>query len=551
MQKLVPGYTEALQILDKNLSQRSKALANLERYVEGTQYDGLPDWFSDEKPLWERAPCIVYPIVKSAIDSNGDLLLGEGRFPCPKVEGLEGKEAHSFEKAVEKVVKQARLKAAAREVFAAGQGCGSACAIFGVRSSRLFIDTVLARWCEPKLTLDGAVASLEIRYPYLAIEKDSQGTEKYVCKLYRRTIDESRDVTYHPADARPDGKDPAWKEDPERTVLHGLGFCPVVWFPHLKGCAAVNDFDGRAIHEHLTDEIRAHDFALSQRHRAALYAGDPQWTEIGVEPGYNPTGSARKAELPASTFGRPGERAHASYVSEHVGAASKARKKSPGTVWQYSGKAPEVKVDLHTLPGDALDALDKHAKDLRTKIAESLGVVFLDPETLPNESRLSGKALESFKGRQLDRVNYYRSDFGDKFLLPALGMLLRIALQVGLKIPDFEIVSTVSKAPDWTWTNPPIELVWGEYFQPSGEEEELLIRSATQAIEGGILTRRAAVEKLHAVLGIRDVESYMANLDKEVEEKMAREEKQMQAEASAKAAANPPQTPQPPKAAKK
>lgn len=539
MQDNTPGLREAQKILDKNLSARAKALASLEKYVEGTQYDHLPDWFSDKKPLWERAPCIVYPIVKAAIDSNGDLLLGEGRFPMAKVDGLEGEESEKFEKAVAKAAQQSRLKAAAREVFAAGQGCGSACAVFGVRGGRLFIDTLLARWCEPKLELDGSVISLEVRYPYLAIEKTGDG-EKWVCKIYRRTIDANLDVQYDPATAKPDGTEPSWTV--KEKVEHGLGFCPVVWFPHLKGCAAYNDFDGRAIHEHLTDEIRAHDFALSQRHRAALYAGDPQWTEIGVEPGYNPTGSGgRKAEVPASVFGRPGESSIGVYTSEPASSASKARKKSPGTVWQYQGKNPEVKVQLHTLPGDALKALDDHARDLRSKLAESLGVVFLDLEALPNESRLSGRALESAKARQLDRVNYYRSDFGDKFLIPALGMLLRIALTTKLKIEGLDVVQKAEKTAGtaWSWHFPPIELVWGAYFQPSGEEEELMIRAAAEAKTAGIATTRVLVEKLRGILGIKDVDAYMLTLEEEQAKAMKQEQEMLQAQAAAKAAAAP------------
>lgn len=527
----IPGLKEAQKVYEKNLSARAKALASLERYVEGTQYEGLPDWFSDKKPLWERAPCIVYPIVKAAIDSNSDLLLGEGRFPEARVDGLSGDEAEKFEGAVEEVSKQGRLRAAAREVFAAGQGCGSACAVFGLRGNRLFIDTLLARWCVPKLTVDGSVESVEVRYPYLAIEQTKDG-EKWVCKLYRRTIDANEDITYMPVEARPDGKEPSWTPDPKQTITHGLGFCPVVWFAHLKGCAAVNDFDGRAIHEHLTDEIRAHDFALSQRHRAALYAGDPQWTEIGVEQGYNPTGNGgRRAELPASTFGRPGEAATGAWVSESPGAATRARKKSPGTVWQYSGKNPDVKVQLHTLPGDALTALDNHARDLRSKLAESLGVVFLDLEALPNESRLSGRALESAKARQLDRVNYYRSDFGDKFILPALGMLLRVALATGLKIEGLDTVKTIIKD---AWHCPPIDLVWGEYFKPNGEEEFMIMQSAEKAKSAGIATTKVLVEKLRSILGIRDVDSYLLELKVEQDEQMAREKEMIKAQADAK-----------------
>jgi hypothetical protein len=517
MNNKAPGYVEAQRLCDRYTTQRSKKLLHLEKYVKGTQYEGLPDWFSDKKPLWERAPCIVYPIVKAAIDSNSDLLLGDGRFPALRVDGLDGEEAEKFEDGVDNVIRQSRFKQAAREVFAAGQGCGSACAVFGFRGSRLFVDTLLARWCEPELDVDGAVLSLEVRYPYLVLEKDERGEEKYVCKLYRRTITAQEDIAYFPAKAEPDGTEPKWRVDKAKSVTHGLGYCPVVWFAHLKGCSAVNDFDGQAIHENLTDEIRAHDFALSQRHRAALYAGDPQWTEIGVKPGYNPTGAGRRAAVPGSLNGRPGESYTSEYVFETNG--EKVRRKSPGVVWQYEGKSQEVDVKLHTLPGDALKAIDDHAKDLLGKLCASLGVVFTTPESLPSESRLSGKALEDFKAPQLDRVNYYRGDFGDRFIIPAIGMLLRIATDLKLPIENLDAVNAQLKTKKmWTWHAPPFDLVWGEYFQLSGEEEALLMQASATALTAGFTTRKAVVEKRKGILGVTDVEAFMVELDGEREQ---------------------------------
>jgi hypothetical protein len=530
----VQGYNEACKIEQKYLSQRAKALRSLEKYVEGSQYDGLPDWFSDEKPLWERAPCIVYPIVKSAIDSNSDLLLGESRFPIPSLEGSEGPEAEEFEKAVQRVSKQAKLEAGAREVFSNAQGCGSACAIFGVRGGRLFCETVLARWCTPELAPDGSVISLEIRYPYLTTVREA-GVEKAICKLYRRVIDANTDVVYQPVLAKEDGTEPAWRV--ALSVPHGLGFCPVVWYPHMRGAAVVEDFDGRAIHECLTDEIRGHDFALSQRHRAALYAGDPQWTEIGVEPGYNPTSAGRKAEVAASLTGRPGERPHASYQSEPSG-RKKTRKKSPGSVWQYGGDASKIKVELHCLPGDALKAIDDHASDLRDKIAESLGVVFLDMGNMPNESRMSGRGLEVFKARQLDRVGNYRNDFGDKFLIPAWGMLLRIAIVAGVEIDGLETVKKVSGSNKfWSWHNPPLSLMWGAYYKGSGEEEELIIRGTIEAFDAGLATERECAEKLRGIFNIKDIDAHMS------EAKQAREQKQADALKVAQQTAALPQKP--------
>lgn len=515
--KKAPGYREAIRRQKLYTTQRAERLLHLERYVEGTQYDHLPDWFSEKKPLWERAPCIVYPIVKSAIDSNADLLLGEGRFPDFEFDGTEAEDPEALEKVVNDIVRQSKFEAACRELWNAAQGVGSACAIFGVRGKRLCIDTIRAAWCAPEFDIEGAVTSLEVSYPYLVLTKNKNGEDEWRCMLYRRVIDGQYDISYLQVEAREDGKPPKWTPDPKLTFQHGYGYCPVVWYAHLRGCAVVNEFDGKAIHANLTDEIRAHDFALSQRHRAALYAGDPQWTEIGVEPGFNPTSSGRRASVPASLNGRPGDAPTSSY-EEATPSESKVRKKAPGTVWQYGGKNPEVKVELHTLPADALAAIDAHAKDLRAKICEALGVVFVEPESLPNESRLSGKALESFKSRQLDKVNYYRADFGDHLVAPALGMLIRIALDKKLPIKNLELLRKPTRSESWSWVSPPIELVWGEYFRPSGEEEELLIRASAEALTAGFMTRRQTVELRKGILGIRDVDQFMAELDKEREE---------------------------------
>lgn len=520
----IQGYEEAVRTIEANLSPRAKHLAELERYVEGTQYVGRPDWFSDEKPLFDRAPCIVYPIVPNAIESNSDLLLGEGRYPVATVDGLEGDDAEAFEKAVAKISKQSRLRAASKEIFEAGQGCSSACAIFGIRGGRLFAESVRARWCEPELDREGAVLRLVIQYPYLTTEKQLDGRYLVKAKLFRRVIDAQRDTTFIPGDARQDGIEPEWIVDSKQDIAHGFGFCPVVWYAHMRGCTVVSDIDGKAIHERLTDEIRAHDFALSQRHRAALYTGDPQWTEIGVAAGYNPSKAVARVEMPASLGGKAGEPITGAYISKPI--RGKARKKHPGTVWQYDGKAGEVEVRLHTLPGDALDALDKHARDIRLKLSESLGVVFLDPETIPHNGTLSGRALEALKARQLDRCDNYRSDFGDRFILPALGMLIRISITKKLRIDGLEVVQRViaESAEMWSWHAPPLSLTWGRYFRLDADEETKQVDLVIKAKDGGIATKRVAVEKLRGVFDIKDVDAYLAELEDEAEEAMKQQQ---------------------------
>ena len=440
--KQYAGYDEARRIASKNVTPRSRYIEALESYVVGTQYDGKPDWFvqDDKIPLFDRKPCVVYAVVNSAIASNTDLVLGDGRFPAitsapdendSKFDGeigLEQAASETLDRFISSVAKQARFRGVCREVFAAAQGAGSGVAICCVRDGRLVFDTTRARWCMPTFDALGNVLALEIRYPY--IDTFKAGNEwKVRALIYRRVIDSFRDVTYLPAEAKEDCIEPDWVEDPALTIDHGFGFCPVIWYPFMRGCSMAGTFDGHAIHENLLDELRALDFALSMRHRAALFAGDPQWTEIGVEEGYNPTPGGQAKGMPATLKGGPYSQSNP-VTSHYVEPAPRAaRKKSPGLIWQYPN--PDTKVQLHTLPGDALEALDRHARDLRMKISESMAVVFMDPDDIKYASSVSGKALETLKSRQIDRCDQYRDDFGEGFILPAIQMLLRMAYEVG------------------------------------------------------------------------------------------------------------------------
>jgi hypothetical protein len=456
----IDGYEAARQAVLKNTSLRQARLENLERWVEGTQYDDRPSWWSDDKPLWERAPCIVYPVARIAIQSNTDLVLGEGRFPvfsskpgegeADEENGLNEVDSVTLDRFIVEHHRLCCFRAHCRYAFASAQACGSVLAVHGVRNGRPRADLIPAKWANPKLDALGAVTSVEIRYPYIEEFRRQNGTWAARAMLYRRVIDATRDVTYLPAEARETGAEPSWVEDTALTVTHGLGFCPAVWYPFMRGCVPVNQVDGNAVHAGLLDEIQAHDIALSQRHRGALLS-EPQICEIGVVPGYSPTEIGSKPLVPATAKGgkigpdNP-ELTGAGYGSPSPG---KARKKGPGYPWQYSD--PSTKVELLCYPGEALKAQDDNARDLRMKLQEALCVVFLDPESIKFASTTSGKALEAIKQKQLDRCDQYRDDLRDNFLLPSVDMQLRIAhkLGKGLRVPGVsKVLSLLQKFDD-------------------------------------------------------------------------------------------------------
>ncbi len=427
--------TRNARIIIANTSPRYRRLENLERWVKGSQYEGLKSWWDAETPLWERAPCLVYPVAQIAIQSNTDLVLGEGRFPVITSKpgedesedegGIGEDESTKLDRFIVEYHKLSQFRAHSRAAFSGGQGCGTAIAIHGVRNAKPFNDLIPAKWGEAEFAVDGSVTKLEIRYPFEDEFKDRDGRWRTRIMLYRRVIDEERDVTYLPAEGREDGAEPSWAVDKTKTVEHRFGFCPVVWYPFMRGCQPVNVVDGEAIHAMVLDEIHGHDIAISQRHRCALLS-EPQICEIGVDPGYNPTESGRMPQMiPASEKGSFIDATNPQRGGYITGPPIGARKKGPGHVWQYSN--PDTKVEALTIGKDALEAQAENAKDIRMKLQEALCVVFLDPEGIKFAATTSGKALEAIKQKQIDRCDQYRDDLRDNFLLPSVNMQLRIA----------------------------------------------------------------------------------------------------------------------------
>lgn len=573
MSLTILDYDTAVARINAATSPRAQNIAKLRRYVDGTQYDGRCPWFaSDGPPLWERAPCIVDPVVQNAIAQKVDLVCGEGRFPNitsasayddleadtgdtetsddnegdPAEEDTETSSAKVTEetaKAVDKCLasleKMADFRTVSRESLTEGLGTSSIAIIFGTRNGRVFAETIPAEWCTPDIAVDRVTCKkLDIMYGYVDIVTEGDHL-KAVPKMFRRVVDDSRDVTYIPVIIR-EGMNAInmlqhpelWIEDPEQLINHALGFCPVHWYPVLRGCKVAGRIDGHAIHENSLDEIDGYNFSLSQRHRAALYSGDPQWTEIGVEEGYNPSRKGRAAKVlqkssPQGGIPGPGNEAHkGGYVDMGVNSKAPKRTKGPGEVWQYAGDKTEVEVKLHTLPGDALEALDNNAKDLERKLEKAFGIVSLDPDHIPKGNVLAASAMKTLKSYMHASCDKLRADFGERLLLPSYGMLLRIAVQKGIKVPGIKEATELldRMGANWSWICPPFELSWGDYDQPDPADQLALVQLAIQANDAGFTTKKVVITMLRGVLGLgQNIDAYLEELDKEQKDKAQNE----------------------------
>lgn len=442
------GYQDACKILVAHQSPRGQQMQRLADYVSKTQYRHLADWWSD-KPIWERAPCVKDSIVSTAIDSNVDLVLGEGRFPAVTArpdeddvsEGLGSKakkakpepgepkpeppksDSEKVDDLLVQVSDASRFRANCRKALRSAQGVGTAVGFFGIRNGRPFAETLPAQWCERELDSDKRVTRLTVEYPYYKWNKTLRKVQPF---LYRRVIDQSRDVTFLPVLLGDHGPESKLVEDRTKTVDHALGFVPAIWYPFMADDGSPDEIDGHAVHEDLLDEIDCLNYILSQLQHAALHA-EPQLYEIGVEPGYNPTATGRIVDRHAAASGPTGGQANGqsrSSYDEHAPTVGQGRKKGPNWIWQFADK--DVKVGAIVMPEGALKAMSDHAQLLRGKLSEALAVVLMDPEHVKFAATVSGKAMEALRARQLDRCDQIRDDFGDGYILPAIDILLRL-----------------------------------------------------------------------------------------------------------------------------
>lgn len=543
MQQVVNGLETAKNLAAKYYTPRYRKLDRLERFVRGTQYEGMQDFFAGACPLMQRAPAIVFPAVATAIGQHVDFALGDGRFPklttgiseddsgLDNEFGLDEKESKVFDAFLGHLCDAARFRDVCIDALDVAEQCGSVAAILCVRDGLPEIETTSAKSCIPTFDRGGRiVTSLEIKYPYIDIRPDGMGALVASCLLYRRVIDAVADTVYLPALAPIDGSEPSYT--PDTVVTHGLGFCPVIWYQFKKGCARADSFDGHAIHEDLLDELHALNMGLSQRYRAALYAGDPQMVEIGVSDEEANANMGRKAQSTVVLADNP-EQHYRATEGENV----PARKKGAGTVWRY--RNPEASVSMLVLPGDALDAIEKQNTDLQDKLSAALGYTHASPERV--RGALSGKALGFLYASTTSFVDRVRVDMWDGFMTPALSMLVRMAFVLSKAASSLFVTGLKTVAPILAkferqveasgvrWFPPRIQAVWGQYFEPTFQDELFCVQSAQVALDGGLVTRALAVEKLRGIFSFESAAEVVKAIETEQAQKQADDLALMQA----------------------
>lgn len=476
---------------------RTQRLTRLESVWKGLRYEleSRPSFWDNTVPLAERAPCVVYPILRSAGLRVVSLVFGEGRFP--RIAPHSKDEAQG--NALAAIVTAAQLRQRMRELMEQGLACGSACALCAVRDGRLCVEIIPAKWATPELDVHQRVTALDVRFKY-----QREGRWYW----YRRTLTAEADTVYEPLPV--DTREPVWVP---ATQVPQHGFVPVVWIRNDPDPTDPS-FDGCAFGEGLEDELEALDFALSMRHRTARYNGDPITVRIlGEHDADDPDGGlraerGRDADPRAGTYsGWAGRIATA--IS---GALKPVIKKAPGNIVSLSSGG-DMKLVEST--GAGANMLSADADDLRRKILETLGVVVADPETI--SANASAALQKQLYAPMLARCDGYRVLYGDA-LCEVVRMFVRLLRSPAVRGTPVRIEgwASVASALDALGDDPPIDIAWGEYFDPTPADVQAAVAAAQAAVGGRpVVSHRTAVRYVASLLGVEDVDAEVAAIEAE------------------------------------
>lgn len=489
-------------------SPRYWRINRLEQWYCGTQYDTRPSFWSQDVPLRERAPVVQSQFTRSAVQRLATLVFGDRSFPRLKVEAegyrttLSPAERAALQALVDEITRALALPKRMREVLTEGLKSGAACIIVGLVEGRPSLQIVPSKWCAPTLRADGSVEALCIEY-----KTPSDDPKRW--RLHRREITATEDRTYAPVDVV-EGVPPKWGD---YTAIP-LECCPVVWVRNDAEATATRDqIDGHALVEGLEDEVEALDMELSQLYRNALYNGEPQLVQIGVD------GNAAMAAPVGRTGGATEERF--SWLNSvlpgwaRTGGGDTAAKKAPGKLWKLP-QGGDAKMVEST--GAGAEIIRGAITELRRVLTDASGVVLFDADSLGGGD-LAARTLQLMHAPMLDHADNLRVEYGDA-LARIVDMMLRVlsgrlAQTMGALLRTYDAAAPAlarlhGVGPDGArrWIGAPVSLAWGDYFEPSAADRKAAIETAMMANGGRpVLSHRSAVASVAAMFGVHNVDA--------------------------------------------
>jgi hypothetical protein len=470
---------------------------NGQENVEHLEHDfiahtgNLPPGFYDPAgttvPLKFRAPSTPFFLGRVIPDRFTSLLFSAKRHPRPEADDPD------TEDWLQGFCDATRLWAQMIRVRTHGGAMGTAVVGFKFTRGRPVVEVHDPRWCEPEFEdrEQLVLKRLTKLYQFSDIVRNEDGELEQHWFWYRRIIDIETDTVWPKVPVQ-QNEEPVWKHEACRSVEHGFGECPVVWGQNLP----LDDSpDGDPDCHGAFELIGRIDALWSQADRAAINTCDPGIV-IASDADLDgiPRGSGRALQL------------------------------------EKGGSAQFLEIG-----GGGIDKAMELAEKLEEKVCTITRCVLDRNEGGPSRTT---EEVEHNYSSMIEQADILREQYGEKVIKRLLEMALRAARKLAesqverepgklptivrreVRLPKKRVVDprtgkTVSWQERQLGRGEQVELVWPDYFTPSGDAVGKAVEAASKAKDSGLIDQEHATGFVAQYFGVENASEVIENIQKE------------------------------------
>ena len=452
--------------VDLSLPARVAKLDVLRHVLDGTLYDNLPYQFHEERngageyiPLRLRRPSVRYGLCRIVVEDSVALLFSAGHFPALEAEDT------GLVRVLQDIIAEARLNEVMIDAALRG-AVGSVAVLFRVLQGRVFFSVLESLYLTPvwSAVAPDTLACVTEKYKVSGADLAAQGYEDVdpaAQYWFQRVWDTEGETWYLPWGVNDLFAQPV--KDETRSVVHGLGFVPLVWIKNLPGGEGV---DGGCTFRSAIDTNIEIDYQLSQAGRGLKYSSDP--TLLIKEPATSDTEIVKGA-------------GNALVVSE-------------------KGDAKLLEIG-----GTAAEAVISYVRTLREFALESVHGNRASADRLT--AAQSGRALELMNQGLIWLADNLRISYGDGGILTLVKMVMRASQLFPLTVNGERV-----GALDVTQR---VRLRWPRWYPLSADDRLKEAQAVATLVNAGQLSKETGVKVIAASHGISDVEAELNAIDQD------------------------------------
>lgn len=470
---------------DNDYSDRTFDLQMYKLVLEGEMYDILRHPFYrdytnqatgsyDTIPLCDRRPSVRSSLCKVVVDSSVSLLFGEGRFPYIQ---SEDDKTQNF---ISEIVADSQINLTGIMIDAAIKGSiGSVAIAMKIIEARIFFEALYTVYLTPKFLPQNPNELMKVTEKCKKSGKDLvemgyENLEEDETYWFMRYWDSETETYFIPWKISED-RNYIPQIDEDQTVIHNLGFVPIVWIKNLPG--SDSKIDGLCTFKYGIDTNIEADYQLSQCGRGLKYSCEPL---LMIKNG---------------SFSLDGE-----------------IKIGEGNVIQVDENGDAKHVEIN---GQATSAVIEFYKVLREIILENIHGNRSNPDKL--NSVQSGKGMEMLYLPLVWMAANLRISYGQGLI-----SLIKMILRANDKT---DLILTENRIPIRSLNDKEkITLKWRDWFESTKDDRMKEASTVKTLKDAELLSSETAIAFISDEYDIANVEEELSKIDIERNERIAREQ---------------------------